>query len=114
MLHKALVLPLTFPWRTCGLGGGDSVVSGVVGVTGNMDGCGGVTGCTRGGASRSMIGIASGGMGGKCGNTGVAHCYLITHPSPPCFNSFPRAVIFRVFFLEVWKYMLGAVSGPKH
>jgi hypothetical protein len=79
-----------------------------------MGGCGSVTGCARGGASRSMISVASSGVGGKCCSTDLAHGYLITHPSSPCFNSFPRPVIFWVFFFEVWKYMFGTVSGPKH
>jgi hypothetical protein len=114
MFRKVPVLPLTFPGDVCGFGGGDSVGSGVRGVTGNMDGCGRMTGGTCGGTSRSMIGVARSGVGGKCGSAGLAHCYLVTHPRPPCFNSLPRPVILGVFFLEVWEYMLGTVGCPKH
>jgi hypothetical protein len=86
----------------------------VTGVTRNVGGCGGVTGSTGGGADRSLIGVASGSVGRKCGGARLAHRYITTHPGTPCFDSFPRAVVFRVFLLEVWEYTLGAVSGPEH
>jgi hypothetical protein len=86
------------------------------GVTSNMDGCDSLTGRARSGASRRAVGFASGGVCGKSGCTDLAHSHWfpITHPSPRCFNSLPRPVIFWVFFFEVWKYMLGTVSGPEH
>ena len=86
----------------------------MTGVTGNVGGCGGVTGGTGGGTGRSLIGVAGGGMGGKCGGARLAHRYLTTHPGTPCFEGSARSVVFRVLLLEVREYMLGAVSGPEH
>jgi hypothetical protein len=86
----------------------------VTGVTGNVGGCGGVTGGTGGGTGRRLIGVAGGGVSGKCGGARLAQRYLTTYPGTPCFDSFPRSVVFRVLLLEVREYMLGAVSGPEH
>lgn len=82
----------------------------MTGVAGNVGCCGNVTSGTGGGAGRSLIG----GTGGERGSARLAHRYLITHPGAPCFDSFPRPVVFRVLLLEVWEYMLSAVSGPEH
>ena len=95
-------------------GSGDSVGGSVTGVTGNVGACCGVTGGTGGGTGRSLIGVAGGGVSGKCGGARLAQRYLTTHPGAPCFDSFPRSVVFRVLLLEVGEYMLGAVSGPEH
>ena len=86
----------------------------MTGVTGNVGGCGGVTGGTGGSTGRSLIGVAGGDVSGKCDGARLAQRYLTTHPGTRRFDSFPRAVVFRVLLLEVWKYMLGAVSGPEH
>jgi len=122
VLRKVSVLPITFLGGgsggfggDCGAGGGgDSVGGSVNGVTGNVGGCGGVSGGTGGGAGRSLIGVAGGGVSGKRGGARFAQRYLTTHPGTPCFDSFPRSVVFWVLLLEVWEYMLGAVSGPEH
>ncbi len=106
-------MPLAFPGDVCGFGCGDSVVSGMRGMTGDMGCCGGVTGCTRGGAGCRMIGITSGGVGGKCCSASLAHFYLTACPSPSCFYCFPRSVISRAFFLEIRKYVLCAVGSPE-
>ncbi len=86
----------------------------MTGVTGNMGGCGGVTGGAGGGTGCTFIGIAGGGVGANRGGARLAQRYLTTHPGTACFDGFPRSVVFRVLLLEVWKYMLGAVSGPEH
>jgi hypothetical protein len=79
----------------CGVGGGGyGLVGSVRGVIGNVGGCGGV--------------------GGEYGGTCLAHRNLTTHPGMPCFDSIPRSVVFRVLLLEVWEYVLDAVSGPEH
>ncbi len=59
----------------------------MTGVIGNVGGCGGVTGGTGGGTSRSLICVARGGVGGKCGRARLAQRYLTTHPGTPCFDS---------------------------
>ncbi|MCX6695139.1 MAG: hypothetical protein NTU61_02420 [Candidatus Altiarchaeota archaeon] len=88
-------MPLAFSGDACSFGGSNSVVGGVRGMTGNMGGCSSVTGCTRGGASRRIIGITGGGVGSKCGSPDLAEFYLITHPSSPCFNlNFPFVILF--------------------
>jgi hypothetical protein len=115
------VLPITFLGGGSGGVGGDGGVGGggervggsVSGVTGNVGGCGGVTGGAGGGTGRSLIGVAGGGVSGNCGGARLAARYLSTHPGMPCFDGFPRSVVFRVLLLEVWKYMLGAVSRPE-
>jgi len=122
VLRKVSALPITFLGGGSGGvggdggvgGGGDSVGGSVTGVTGNVGGCGGVTGGTGGGTGRSLIGVAGGGVSGKCGGARLAQRYLTTHPGTRRFDSFPRAVVFRVLLLEVWEHMLGAVSGPEH
>jgi hypothetical protein len=122
MLRKMPVLPITFLGGGSGGvggiggvgGGGDGVGGSVTGVTGNVGGCGGVTGGTGSGTGRSLIGVAGGGVSGKCGGARLAQRYLTTHPGTPCFDSFPRSVVFWVLFFEIWEDMLGAVSGPEH
>jgi hypothetical protein len=114
MLRKALVLPLTFPVDFCGCGSFYSVGSGGNGVTGNMGGCGGMAGRTCGKSSCSFIGITSSSMGGYCGGARIATPYFASCPRSSCCNSFPWPVIFRICFLEVWKYMLGTVGSPEH
>jgi hypothetical protein len=69
-----------------------------------------MTGGTGGGASCSLIGIASSGMGGKCCSASFTQRYFTTHPGTPYFDSFSRSVVFRVLLLEIGEYMLGAVS----
>jgi hypothetical protein len=95
-------------------GGGDSVGGSVTGVTDNVGGCGGVTGGTGSGTGRSLIGVAGGSVSCKCGGARLAQRYLATHPGAPCFDSFTRSVVFRVFLFKVREDMLGAVSGPEH
>jgi len=116
VLWKVSVLPITFLGGSSGGvgGGGDSVGGSVTGVTGNVGGCGGVTGGTGSGTGRRLIGVAGGGVSGKCGGARLAQRYLTTHPGTPCFDSFPRSVVFWVLFFEIWEDMLGAVSGPEH
>jgi hypothetical protein len=119
---KASALPITFRGGSSsgvggdrgGGGGLDSVGGGVTGVTGHVSGCGGVTGSPGGSSCRSVIGVAGGGVGGKCGGARLAHRYLATRPGPPCFDGFARPVVFRVVLLEVWEHVLGAVGGPEH
>jgi hypothetical protein len=81
---------------------GDCVGGSVTGVTGSVGGRGSATGRTGGGAGRSLIGVAGGGVGGKCGGARLAHRYLTTHPGTPRFDSFPRPVVYRVMLLEAW------------
>jgi hypothetical protein len=96
---------------TSGTGGvGGSVNS----VTSNMGGCSGMTGSPGGVTSCIWIGIASSGVGGKCSGTCLANCYLATYPCTPCFDSFPRSVVFQVLLFEIWEYMLGTVSSPNN
>jgi hypothetical protein len=122
VLRKVSVLPITFLGGGGGGGGGgdggvgdggDSVGGGVAGVTGHVGGCGGMTGGTGGGTGCSVIGVAGGGVGGNCGGARLAARYLTTHPGTPCFDGFPRSVVVWVLLLEVWEYMLGAVSRPE-
>jgi hypothetical protein len=107
VLRKVSVLPITFLGGGSGggdggVGGGaDGVGGGVSGVTGNVGGCGGVTGGTGGGTSRSLIGVAGGGVGGNRGGARLPQRYLTTHPGTSCFDSFPRSVVFRVLLVEV-------------
>ena len=104
VLRKASVLPITFlgSGRVGGdRGGGYGVVGGVRGVAGNVSDCGGVTGRAGRSSGRSLIGVASGGVGGKRGGTRLAHRDLTTHPGTPCFDRFPRSVFFRIILLEV-------------
>jgi len=116
------VLPITFlgggsggVGGNGGIGGGsDSIGGSVSGVTDNMGSCGGVTGSAGGGTGSRLIGVAGGGVGGKCGGARITQSYLTAHPGTPCFDSFPRSVVSREHLLEVWKYMLSAVSGPEH
>jgi len=112
VLRKASVLPITFRG---GVGsGGDSVGGGVTGVADDMGGGGGVAGGTGGSSGRSVIGVAGGGVSGKCGGARLAHRYLATHPGTPCSEGFARSVVFRVLLLEVWEHVLGAVGSPEH
>jgi hypothetical protein len=110
---KVSVLPITFLGGGDGACGDDGVSGSVTGVTGNVGGCGGVTGSTGGGASCSLIGVAGGGVGGKCGGARLAQGDLATHPGTHCFYSFPRSVVFRALLLEVREDMFGAVCGPE-
>jgi hypothetical protein len=120
-LRKASALPITFRGGSSfGVGGDrgsdggfDRVGGGVTGVTGHVGGCGGVTRGTGGGAGRTFIGVAGGGMGGDRGSARVAACYLTMRPIVRCFNGFAWPVVFRVILLEAWEHMLGAVGGPK-
>lgn len=113
---KVTVLPLAFPCDTCGFGSLNCVIGGMRGVTGNMDGCDSLTGCARGGASRRVIGVTSGGVGGKSGRTNLTHShwYLTARPSPPHLNGLPGPVISRAFFLEIWKHVLCAAGSPAY
>jgi hypothetical protein len=115
-----LVLPIPF---LGGSGVGISGVDGVTGctggvggsvncVTGNMGSCSGVTGGTGSGTGCILIGAAGSGVGGKCSGARLAHRNLATYPCTPCFDSFPRPVVFRVLLLEIWKHMPGTVSSP--
>lgn len=122
VLRKASVLPITFRGGGSVGGGGiggvgdglNSVGGGVAGVTGYMGGCGGVTGSTGGSAGRTIISVASGGVGGNCGSARLAALYLTPRPGAPCFKGFARSVVFRVLLLEVREHVLGAVGGPEH
>jgi hypothetical protein len=107
MLRKASVLPITFlgagssrvGGNCCCVGGGTySVVGSVCGVSTNVGGCGGVAGRC---------------VGSRCGGAHFAHRNLTTHPGTPSFEGMARPVVFGVFLLEVWEYMLGALSGPE-
>ncbi|GGM80047.1 hypothetical protein GCM10012275_58290 [Longimycelium tulufanense] len=73
-----------------------------------------MTGGPSNGASHSLIGVASGGVGGKRGGARLAHRDLTTHPGSSYRDSLPGSIIFRVPLLEVGEHMLGAVSGPEH
>ena len=81
VLRKASALPITFrDSRSSGVagdrGGGrgvDRVGGGVTGVTGDVGGCGGMTGGACGSPCRSVIGVAGGGVGDKCGGARLAH-----------------------------------------
>jgi len=53
-------------------------------------------------------------VGSKCGGAHLAHRDLTTHPGTPCFDRFPRSVVFRIILLEVWEYVLGAVGGSEY
>ena len=86
----------------------------MTGVTGNVGSCGGVTGGTGCSTGRRVIGIAGGGVRGKCGCACFATRDFITRPGTSCFDSFPRPIVLWVPCLEAWEYMLGAVSGPGH
>jgi hypothetical protein len=114
MLRKVLVLPLTFPSDVCSFGCFDSVIGSMWSVTGNMGGSGSLPCCSGGGDGSRVKSFTGSSMGGKCGSTDLTKWYFITHPRAPCFDSFPRPFISRVFFFEVWKYMLGTLTGPKH
>lgn len=109
----ASVLPVAFLGGGRVVGGGYGVVGRVRGVRGNVGGCCGMTSREGGGAGRSSIGVA-GGVGGKCGGAHLAHRDLTTHPGTPCFDRFPRSVVFRIILLEVWEYVLGAVGGSEY
>jgi hypothetical protein len=89
-IEQVLILPITF---LSGVGGG--IGGGVNSMTSHMDGCCGMTGGTGGGAR-------------------FAHCYFTTQPGTPCFDSLSRLAVFQVLLLEIWEYMLGAVSSPEH
>jgi hypothetical protein len=118
VLRKVLVLPVTFFGGVGGDGSGgggrDSIGGSVPGVTGNVGGCGGVTRSTGGSASRAVIGVTGGGVGGKCGGAHVAKLNLTTHPGTSSLDSFPRSVVARVLLFEVGEDVLGAVSSPEH
>ena len=116
MLREASILPIMF---LCGVTGGagdsgNSVGSSVTGVTCNVGGGGCVPAGTGGSAGRSIIGVAGSGVGGKCSGTRLAQGYFTAYPGTPHFDSFPGSVVFWVLFLEIWEYMLSAVSGPQH
>jgi hypothetical protein len=121
VLRKASELPFTFLGGGGGGGGGygrvggggDSVRGGVTGVTGHVGGSSGVTGGAGGGASRTFIRVASGGVGGDCGGARLTHPYLAPRPCSRCLDSFPRSVVARVLLLEMREYVLGAVGGPE-
>lgn len=109
VLRKVPVLPITF------LGGGRGGVTGDGGVGGGSDSVGGGVTCGTGcGAGSRLIGIAGGGVSGKCGGARLAHRYLTTHPGTPCFDCIPRTVVSRILLLKVWEHMLGAVCRPEH
>jgi hypothetical protein len=122
VLRKASVLPFTFDGGGSGGGGGagggggggDSVGGGVTCVTGDVGGCGGVTGGTGGRSGRSVIGVAGGGVRGKCGGARLADRYLASHPGAACFEGLTRSVVLRVLLLEVGEHVLGADGGPEH
>jgi hypothetical protein len=114
VLREASVLPVAFLGWSRVVGGGYGVVGSVRGVRGNVGGCCGMTGRAGGGAGCSLIGVAGSGVGGKCGGARLAHSDLTTHPGTPCFDRFPRSVVFRITLLEVWEYVLGAVGGPEY
>lgn len=108
-IEQVLDLPITFLGHVVpgisGVGsvGGSfgSVGSRVNSMPSNVGSCCSVTSGTGGGASCSLIGIASSGVGGECGTARFAHRYFITRPGTPCFNSFSRSVVSRVLLLEI-------------
>ena len=75
--RKASVLPIAFLGGCSGGVGGDCsvgyVVGGVRGVTRNVGGCGGVSGCTSHGPRCGSIGCTGRGAGRNCGGAGFAH-----------------------------------------
>jgi hypothetical protein len=114
VLWKASGLPFAFlGGGYVRVGGGDSVRSGVTGVTDHVGCSSGVTSGTGGGTGRTFICIASGGVGGDCGGTCLAHPYFAPRPCSRRLDSFPRAVIARILLLEMREYVLGAVGGPE-
>lgn len=113
MLGKAPILPVPFLGDACRFGGGDSITSGMRGVTGNMSGSGCMTGGASGRASRDVVGISGCSVSCNCGFACLNHLNLTFCPGPSCINSFSWPAIFRVFFLKVGKHMLRTICGPK-
>ena len=119
MFWKAPILPVAF--RGSGSVGGDggvgdglySVGGGVAGVSGHVGDSGCLTSRMSGSSGRTFIGVAGGGVGGKCGAARRAAFYLTTHPGTGGFNGFARPVVLRALLLEEWQHMLGALGGPE-
>lgn len=83
-------------------------------MTGDVRGSGGMTGGACGSSCRRVIGIASSGVGGKCGGARRTAPYLSARPGARRFDGFARTVVFRALLLEARKYVLGTIGGPEH
>jgi hypothetical protein len=107
-------LPLALSNDTFSFGGSNSIIGSMRGVSDNMSSCSSVTRCTRGRTSPRMLAVTSSSVSCNCSSTNFIHFYLTTHPSAPCFNGFARSIVSRIFFLEIGKHMLSALSSPEH
>ncbi len=82
------------------------------GMAGDVSGSGGLSGRSGSRASRSVIGLAGGGVGGDRRGAHLAHGRLTTRPGATGLDGLPGPVVVRVI-LEVREHVLRTVSGPE-